>query len=136
MPIQVRLSEILCILCVFSTSAVYGVTLGCLLANIINIGVLPLDIVFGTAATLISAILAYRLRKVKIFSLPVLSALMPVVINAVIISLEFQFFYLPEGFHLSSFLLFFGEIACGEFISCVILGLPFYKLIKKLNILK
>lgn len=136
MPIQVRLAEILCILCVFSSSAIYGVTLGCMIANIINVGVLPLDIVFGTIATLISAIFAYKLRNIRLFSLPILSSLMPVIFNGIIISLEFQLFYLPEGFHYSSFFLFFGEIAVGEFISCVILGLPFYKLIERLNIFK
>ncbi len=136
MPIQVRLAEILCILCVFSSSAIYGVTLGCMIANIINIGVLPLDIVFGTVATLISAIFMYKLRNIRLFSLPILSSLMPVIINGIIISLEFQLFYVADGFYFSSFFLFFGEIAVGEFISCVILGLVFYKLIERLDIFK
>lgn len=136
MPIQVRIAEVLCILCVFSKSAIYGVTVGCALSNIINVGVLPLDIVIGTFATLIAGILAYSLRNVKLFSVPFLSSLMPVLANGIIIGAELQIFYMTDNFHLWSFLLLCLQIAAGEFIACVVLGIPFYKLMNRLNVFK
>ena len=62
--IQIRFSEALCILPYFSAAAVPGVTVGCLLANTLT-GCAPLDILFGTIATLIGAVLARMLRKYK-----------------------------------------------------------------------
>ncbi len=52
---QVRLSEALCVLPLLMPEAVAGVTVGCLLANIITGGLLP-DILIGTLATLIGAV--------------------------------------------------------------------------------
>ena len=62
--VQVRFSEALCVLPYFTAAAVPGVTVGCLLANILTGGAV-LDIVFGTLATLIGAVLARMLRKNK-----------------------------------------------------------------------
>ena len=59
--IQVRFSEALCILPYFTAAAIPGVTLGCLLANILT-GCAFWDIVFGTLATLIGVVCAYYLR--------------------------------------------------------------------------
>ncbi len=56
--IQVRFSEALCILPFFTPSAIPGLTVGCLISNILTGGA-PWDIVFGTAATCIGAILSY-----------------------------------------------------------------------------
>ena len=53
--IQVRLSEALTILPVFTPAAVPGLFVGCLLSNILGGCIVP-DIVFGSIATLISAI--------------------------------------------------------------------------------
>ena len=62
--IQFRISEALCILPFFTVAAVPGVSIGCLLANILAGAALP-DIIFGTLATLIGAILSYRLRSIS-----------------------------------------------------------------------
>lgn len=130
MAIQFRLSEILCLLCVFTPSAVWGLTIGTLLSNIISMGALPLDMVFGTLATFIAAALAYKLRNVRLFNLPVLSALMPVLANGIIIGLELEMFLIEGPFHIGSFLLQGGTVALGEFGVCVVLGLPFVKLLE------
>ena len=53
--IQIRISEALCVLPVFTPAAIPGVTIGCLIYNIIGSGNI-LDVVFGTLATLIGAI--------------------------------------------------------------------------------
>ena len=111
-PIQVRISEALCVLPFFSTAAVPGVTIGCLIANIITSGNI-LDIVFGTLATLIGAVGARLLRKWKwTVSIPTIAA------NTLIIP-----FVLKYGFMLEDSVLFFAvTIFIGEFISAGILG--------------
>ncbi|MBQ7133361.1 MAG: QueT transporter family protein [Ruminococcus sp.] len=134
MAIQFRLSEILCILALFTPSAVWGLTLGTLISNLLNVGALPLDIVFGTFATFVAVSLMYKLRDVKWFKLPVLSSFMPVLANGVIIGLELEIFLIGGPFHIGSFLLQGGMVALGELGVCVILGLPFYKLLEHLNL--
>lgn len=134
MPVQFRLAEILTITAVFSSSAIYGLAIGCLISNIINVGVLPLDMLFGTVASFLAAYLIYQLRGIKWFTLPVLASLMPVLCNGIIIGAELELFYIQGQFHLESFLIQAGLVAIGEFVVCVLLGLPFYKLIEKLNI--
>ncbi len=61
--VQFRISEMLTILPVFIFEAVPGLTIGCLIANMISGGLAVIDIVFGTVATLIGAVGAYLLRK-------------------------------------------------------------------------
>ena len=53
--VQIRFSEALTILPYFTVSAVPGLTVGCLLANILTGCALP-DIIFGTLATLLGAV--------------------------------------------------------------------------------
>jgi uncharacterized membrane protein len=111
-PIQIRISEALCVLPFFSAAAIPGVTIGCLIANVITSGNI-LDIVFGTLATLIGAVGAYLLRKWKwTVSIPTIAA------NTVIIP-----FVLKYGFMLEDSVLFFAvTIFIGEFISAGIFG--------------
>lgn len=130
MAVQFRLSELLCLLCVFTPSAVWGLTIGTLVSNILSAGTLPLDTVFGTIATFVAVTLAYRFRNIRWFKLPVLSALMPVLSNGIIIGLELVVFLIDAPLSLSTFLLLGGTVALGEFGVCVVLGLPFVKLLE------
>ena len=77
--IQVRISEALCVLPVYTFAAVPGVTVGCLISNILFGGTLY-DMIFGTLATLIGAIVAYLIRKK-----PYLASIPTIASNAVII---------------------------------------------------
>ena len=54
--------EALTVLPYFTSAAIPGVSIGCLLANLLT-GALPWDTVFGTLASLIGAIGTYALRK-------------------------------------------------------------------------
>ena len=110
--IQVRISEALCVLPFFTAAAVPGVTVGCLISNVLFSGNV-LDIVFGTIATLIGAIGARLLRKWKwTVSIPTIAA------NTIIIP-----FVLKYGFMLEDSVIFFAvTIFIGEFISAGILG--------------
>lgn len=129
--VQVRISEVLCTLALFLPAAIPGLTIGCLLSNIIAVGVLPLDMILGTSATFLAALCAYALRNVRIGNLPLLSLLMPVIFNGVIIGLEIEWFFIEGPFTFAGFLLQGGLVALGELISCVVLGIPFYYLLRK-----
>ena len=62
--IQVRFSEALCILPVFTPAAIPGLFIGCLISNLITGGIIW-DIIFGSIATLLGALGTYFLRKKK-----------------------------------------------------------------------
>ena len=120
--IQVRFSEALTILPYFTLSAVPGVTLGCLLANILTGGAV-LDIIFGTLATFLGAVLTYLLRKKNAFLAPV----PPILSNTFIIPFVLKAAYgVPDAY---PFL--FITIFAGEFISCGILGMLLLFALKK-----
>ena len=60
--IQLRIAEVLTILPMFTSSAIPGLFIGCVLANLLG-GAVLLDVVFGSLATLIGAALGWMLRK-------------------------------------------------------------------------
>lgn len=123
MAIQFRLSEALTMLCVFTPSAIFGTALGCLMSNIMNVSALPIDVLLGTAATLLSGVFMYLLRNVKIKGKPILSALMPAIFNGVIIGLEIEIFFIEGAFHFKSFLFQAMCVAVGELAVVLSLGL-------------
>ncbi len=127
--IQFRFSEALTVLAVFSPASILGLTIGCFLSNISSPYGL-VDIICGTLATLLASVLSYKMRNVKIFDLPIISMLFPVITNAVIIGLEITFF-LPEGFSFWGFLITALQVAIGELVMCLGLGIPLYKVIKR-----
>lgn len=131
-PIQFRVSEVLTILPVFTPAAIPGVTVGCFIANIASFN--ALDMIFGTAATLIAALLTYRLKGVGLKGLPLPAMLSPVLVNSVVIGLELSFFYLPAGGGAWGFAISALEVGLGELAVCVGLGIPFYYTV--FNILK
>ena len=85
-PIQFRVSEAVCVLALFMPEAIGGLTLGCVLANIINITVSGagalglLDVVFGSFATALGAWFTWHYR-----NRPLLALAGPVVANALIV---------------------------------------------------
>ncbi len=124
--IQFRVSEALCILPVFSPSAILGLTVGCFLGNIASFN--PIDMLVGTFATLLSAVLTYVLRKIKFLSIPILSFIMPILINAVIIGLELSVAFVGK---LAAFPLLALWVALGESVAVLGLGIPLYKILNK-----
>ena len=85
--IQVRISEALCILPIFTPAAIPGLWIGCLFANWVT-GCAIFDIVFGSLATLLGAVGTYLLRRNK-----VLATLPPVLSNMVIVPLVLRYGY-------------------------------------------
>lgn len=110
--IQVRISEALNVLVCFTGAAVPGVTVGCLLANLLTGGIV-MDVIFGTLASFIGAFGGYLLRKNRLLAL-----LCPIFSNTLIVPFVLKFAYgAPDALWF-----LFGSVAVGEVISCGILG--------------
>lgn len=109
MGIQVRIAECLILLCFFRRDYTIGLTLGCLIANLISpIGVW--DILFGTLATLVSCLLISFMRQMF------LATLIPVIINGFVVGAELNIL-LQEPFWYNV-----GTVALGEFIAISVIG--------------
>ena len=131
-PIQLRVSEVLTILPVFTPAAIPGLTIGCFLANIGSFNVA--DLLFGTLATLAAAILTYFLKDIKWGGVPYLALFPPVIVNAVVIGFEIALFYLDGGFTFWGFIISGIEVGIGQLIVCYVFGIPFYLVVKKYKI--
>ena len=110
--IQIRFSEALTLLPILMSEAVPGVTLGCLLANVLGGSMLP-DIVFGTLATFLAAVATRRLRQ-NFW----LAAAMPVIANGLIVGAVVHFCYAPE----MALPLCMLTVALGEAVACFVVG--------------
>ncbi len=132
-PVQFRASEALCVLAAFSPAAVWGLTVGCLISNIASFT--PLDMLFGTAATLLAALCSYGLKKIKWGGLPILSFFCPVVFNALIIGAELTLFYTEGGSSLITFLITALWLALSEAVVVFALGIPLYLAVVKNRLL-
>lgn len=132
MAVQFRVSEVLTILAVFTPAAIPGLAVGCVIANISSLSVLgPYDLIFGSFASLLAAVLMYSLRNKRLFKFPVAAALMPALANGILVGFEIEFFFVEGGFHFGDFLLQGGLVALGELGVLFVLGLPLSRLIEK-----
>ena len=90
--IQVRLSEALTILPVFTPAAIPGLVVGCVISNILT-GAVIWDVIFGSLATLIGAVGTYLLRKRH----RILYPLPPIIANTVIVPVSYTHLTLPTS---------------------------------------
>ena len=86
--IQVRFSEALTILPFFTPAAIPGLFVGCIIANLLG-GAIPVDIIFGSIATLIGAFFTYKLRNTGKWTAPI----PPIISNIVIVPLVLRYGY-------------------------------------------
>lgn len=120
--IQVRVSEALTILPAFTTAAVPGLFIGCLLANLLGGAAVP-DVIFGSLATLIGAFFTWKLRNKHPFLAPV----PPILSNMLIIPFVLRYAYgVPMAIPLMMLTVGFGEV-----LSCGVLGMLLYYALKK-----
>jgi len=120
--IQVRFSEALTILPLFTPAAIPGLYIGCLLSNILT-GCIAWDILLGPVATLLGAFGTYALRKKH----PVLGTLPPILANTLIVPYILTYAYKFEG----SLPYFMLTVGIGEIISCGVLGYLVYLTLRK-----
>lgn len=136
MAVQFRLSEALTMLCIFTPYAIPGLTIGCLLANVVSLGALPIDMIMGTCATFLAAVCIRKTRHILFKGLPIVSALMPAIFNGIIIGAEIEIFFIEGPFNFVSFLTQGSLVALGELVVCMTLGLALVKAIKNKKIEK
>lgn len=130
--VQFRVSEALNVLALFTPAAIPGLTIGCVLSNLVNIGAgLPLDMIFGSLATLGATTCMYFMRKIRIKNYPFLAFLMPALWNGIIVGWEIETFFIDGPFLFSDFLIQGGLVALGELGVLFILGTLLYFVIIK-----
>lgn len=119
--VQFRISEVLVLLALFDPLYIGGLTLGCLIANLLGPNG-PMDVIFGTLATFISVYAIYLTGKfIKNYKAKLLiSSIWPTIFNGIIIGLMLNKLYgLPLW-------LTMGEVALGEFVVITIIGVPLF----------
>lgn len=116
--VQVRIAEALTLLPYLWVEAIPGLFIGCLLSNMLG-GFGLIDIVFGSLATLIAAILTRKMPNLFLAALP------PVIVNMLIVG-----GYLSRILDMP-FLLVALYIGIGQAIACYGLGIPLVYLIKR-----
>jgi uncharacterized membrane protein len=128
-PIQFRISEALTILPLIFPEAVIGLTIGCLISNMFGYGVI--DIVFGTLATAISALLTYFIgKKIKNVNLKfIIGAIPPVIINAIIVPIIF----ILTGNTAEVYIINFLTVLLGQVISVYAIGFNLYLATNKIK---
>ena len=115
-PVQCRFSEALCVLPFLFPCTVPGLFVGCLITNLMST-VGPLDMVFGSMATLLAAIWTARMPNRYLAPLP------PVICNGIIIGAMIAWY--ETGFGPGFWTMFRWNaitVAIGETIACYGLG--------------
>ncbi len=120
--VQLRLSEAMCILPVYTAAAVPGLFIGCLVSNLLSGGIV-IDVIFGSIATLIGAI-GTRLIGPKH---RILALIPPILANTLIIPLMLRYAYGAED----ALVFMFITVGIGEMLSCGVLGHIFSKSMEK-----
>lgn len=129
--VQVRIAEGLTILPYFTPAAIPGLFIGCLLGNLLG-GAIPVDVIFGSLATLIGAlgtwaignwIRRHQRSNASKYWLPI----PPIVANTVIIPLILYYGYginIPIPIQMAT-------VGLGEVLSCGVIGMIFLFALEK-----
>ena len=134
-PIQFRLAEVLTVLPAFAAGYIPGVSLGCFIANLLNPNNLgPVDIIFGTLATVIAGIFTRIIGKKN----KILGIIPPIISNGLIVGGYLPFLLVGEGSSVTAqaVIISMAEVAASEAVLLIIIGIPFILLIEKTSRLK
>lgn len=131
-PLQLRISEALCILPFFTPAAVPGLFIGCVFANLAGSPLGPYDILFGSLATLGAAWLTYIISRLatkqntnEAGKSKWLLPLPAVVVNAFVVAAILQYYLaLP-------YWLMVVYIGAGQAIACYALGMPLFFILNR-----
>lgn len=123
--VQMRVSEVLCILPLFIPGTAWGLAAGCVLANLLTGNIF--DIIFGSLATLAAAFCTAAVgRRGHSRLLTLLGCLMPVVFNAVVVGAVITAAYngMDIFAHFGVFALNAAQVGLGELAVMLLLGYP------------
>lgn len=149
-PVQFRISEAVCVAALFTPAAVPGLTVGCIVANLMSLAINGtgalglLDVVFGSLATCIGALWCWKFRdRAK------LALLGPVVANALIVPAYLPLILQGLGYYTIPFtsialdgmyvpMYLFGVVATGvgEAVVMYALGLPLASAMRRFGLFK
>ena len=124
--VQFRISEIMVLLAFINPIYIVGLTLGCMLSNLLG-GFGPIDVIFGSMATLIAGLATY-MTKVAIKNPKIaliIGSLWPTVFNGIIIG-----WVLKVTINVP-FIASMVTVAIGEFVVVTVIGVPLYMMIEK-----
>lgn len=111
--VQIRFAEALTVLPFFTPAAVPGLFVGCVIGNLLG-GAIPLDVIFGSLATLLGAMGTYMFRRYRF-----LAPVFPILANTIVVPQVLYYGYsvnLPIPFMMVT-------VGVGEVVSCGILGM-------------
>ena len=133
--VQCRLSEALTVLPVFTPAAVPGLVVGCVLSNTIGLATGAnvagaWDILIGTTATALAALLTRKWGHVRLKNLPLLATLPPVILNGLLIGTELTVVLFPD-FSAEILLLNIASVSAGQLLACTVGGLLLYTAVNK-----
>ena len=116
--IELRISEILVLLCFFNADFIASLAIGCFIANFFGpMGII--DAIFGSFATILSCICISKSKNIFVASI------FPIVFNGLIVVVELCFmFEIPIVYAILG-------VAIGEIISVTCIGCPVMLLLKK-----
>ncbi len=120
--VQFRVAEMLTILPVYMPEAIPGLAVGCFVSNLVGLstGANPAggwDLLIGTAATTVAAVLTYRLRGIRFKNLPILATLPPVIVNAIAIGAELALVYSGVPWYVHAI-----GVTAGQLAACTVCG--------------
>ena len=126
-PFQFRIAEALCILPFFFPCSVWGLFVGCIVANLMS--PYPLDILAGPLATLLAAACTMRIGKLGKNSVmaKALACFPPVIVNAVFIGALIAYYIAGTGgagAFSAAFLISGAQVGLGQLTVLYVLGLP------------
>ncbi|MBQ2809543.1 MAG: QueT transporter family protein [Clostridia bacterium] len=129
LAIQLRLSEALCVLSAFTPFAPLGMFVGCLISNL-TMGSAPLDIIFGSLATLIGAYLGSKMKNKWLVPIPTVLA------NTIIVPFVIIISYTNEALSLGLYAITALGVFAGEVASAYVLGMLLLIAMEKHKIFK
>ena len=131
---QFRFSELLNLLVFFNPTYTLGLTLGCLLANLLS-SVGPLDIILGTATTLVACLIMVGLS--KFLKSLFVNGTIPCILNAVVVPFTIYLSCLGTEEEMlltpSVYFTMFGWVLLGEVVCILVIGYPIFLLLGKKN---
>jgi len=126
-PIQFRLSEALCLLPLLFSESVWGLFVGCVVANLIGLGMgltTPWDVLLGSLATLIAALWTRSVKRDGLAPIPA------ILCNAVIVGAMLTVVLTPSEPRM--FFYHAATVGASEALVLYVFGLPLLKAFRRM----